>query len=162
MQKISGLYVLGNLSYSPPRTQNWMCVEDPFLQIQSHIENYLSQHCQDPAGCFSQNCMLPDLIQNNFSCPQIPQQGMFSVAQYIKLGMQFSARLQLSKAMHRSSHYVAVWYKVLFNANIKLIPLCQPPSLIFSESLPNHAVSKLDLCAVFTPLQQAKHPAIQL
>ena len=37
MQKFSGLYMLCNLSYSPLSSWNWMCVEDPFSQIRSHI-----------------------------------------------------------------------------------------------------------------------------
>ena len=37
MVKSLDLYALSNLSYSPLSSYNWMCVEDPFSQIRSHI-----------------------------------------------------------------------------------------------------------------------------
>ena len=37
MVKVSSIYLTRTQSYSPSKSENWMCVEDPFLQIWSHI-----------------------------------------------------------------------------------------------------------------------------
>ena len=41
MVKVSRMRLTRTQSYSPSKSENWMCVEDPFLQIRSYICGHL-------------------------------------------------------------------------------------------------------------------------